>query len=226
MAVIYCMNIQTVKRTADYETLRSHVSWERQMKADKYYHMEDRLRCICSEILLKYSLWKDRGFRGKIELGYNSYGKPCLKKMKDSAFNISHSGDWVVVAISQAEIGVDVEKIQQTHEDIAHRFFTPFENYYIEKGTLQERAARFTQIWALKESYIKYLGTGLSTPLESFTVDVEKGEVMHKGISVPAITAQSYVIERDYYLAICSQDEQVRKQVVEIHEIQEMDGIW
>ncbi|MFD2875899.1 4'-phosphopantetheinyl transferase family protein [Paenibacillus rhizoplanae] len=48
-------------------------------------------------------------------------------------FNISHSGDWVVVAIDSMEIGIDIEQIITMNLEIAERFFAQEEYKYIAK---------------------------------------------------------------------------------------------
>ena len=43
------------------------------------------------------------------------------------------------------------------------------------------KTERFSQIWTLKESYIKYLGMGLSKDLNSFSIDALNGCVFDDG---------------------------------------------
>ena len=99
----------------------------------------------------------------------NEYGKPFLSGTYAFHFNISHSGSWVAFAISDSPIGVDVEEGLFYDEELAINYFTSDEQAYVfsdEEG----RRERFYEIWTLKESFIKQLGTGLSTPFDSFCV--------------------------------------------------------
>lgn len=89
-------------------------------------------------------------------------------------FNLSHSGDWVVLALCDAgAVGVDVENHQRRNNltGIAERFFTPAENRAL--ATLDEAAwvQRFFELWTLKEAYVKALGRGIATALAGTDID-------------------------------------------------------
>ena len=99
----------------------------------------------------------------------NEYGKPYILGYPYS-FNISHSDDLIICGISDMELGVDVEKTVNPEriDGIVKRFFAPDEQEYI--STAEDRPNAFTYIWTLKEAYLKAIGTGGTTPLESFSV--------------------------------------------------------
>lgn len=84
-------------------------------------------------------------------------------------FNISHSGKFVVCAISDSErVGVDVECIRNV--DIAE-----FSDYFSETeyAVITQAAnpfAQFFHYWTLKEAAIKGDGRGLGVPLSSVTI--------------------------------------------------------
>ncbi len=63
----------------------------------------------------------------EIRLYLNEHGKPYLKTDVPLFFNISHSGELVVCAFSDTEVGVDVEKIGKERLAVAERFFHPEE---------------------------------------------------------------------------------------------------
>jgi 4'-phosphopantetheinyl transferase len=94
------------------------------------------------------------------------------------AFNVSHSGEWVVLAIGRnRNIGVDVEKIRREMDvmSIASRYFTPEEAALIESA--EDVHALFFHHWSRKEAYIKAIGSALFRELSTFAVpndDVEK----------------------------------------------------
>ena len=74
-------------------------------------------------------------------------GKPYLDK---DYISISHSGEYVVVAISDFNIGVDIQKIEYREKVVS---------LFSEEVTDEKM---FTRLWTLKESYGKYLGIGLN----------------------------------------------------------------
>lgn len=119
---------------------------------------------------MRYSLFKDRGTRYTREPLLGKYGKPFIDGEKDFFFSTSHSGKWVVIIYGTSEVGADVEIITSNIFSIAERYFTQVEQKYIFESGNESSDERFIKLWTLKESYIKYLGTGLNTPLNSFTV--------------------------------------------------------
>lgn len=104
----------------------------------------------------------------RILLGMNEHGKPYLKTDASLFFNISHSGDWVVCAFSDTEVGVDIERIGKERLGVAERFFHPREIAVLRE--MSEQAELFFRYWSAKESVLKYRGTGLSGSLRSFYV--------------------------------------------------------
>ena len=59
----------------------------------------------------------------------------------------------------------------------------------------------------MKESYIKYLGTGLSTSLDSFSTSIADGLVRDSENNIDKYARlNSYLLDDDYYLSICSRD--------------------
>ena len=99
----------------------------------------------------------------------NSYGKPYIPGYPYN-FNLSHSDDLLICGISDLELGVDAEKKVKPErvEKVAKRFFAEEEQDYI--ASAEDPSSAFTEIWTKKEAYVKALGTGGSTPLNSFSV--------------------------------------------------------
>ena len=55
---------------------------------------------------------------------YLQNGKPRLLKYLNFFYNISHSGDYAICAVSDSEVGVDIQKIRKPDMRIAKRYFT------------------------------------------------------------------------------------------------------
>ncbi|MBO4281524.1 MAG: serine hydrolase [Lachnospiraceae bacterium] len=102
-------------------------------------------------------------------------GKPFLKAFPDFHYNLSHSGTKVLLAVSDREIGCDIQKVSGHHERVMKRFFTEPEQAYVTGVTEDGRAERFTEIWARKESFVKATGRGLAEDFRSFTVSDADG---------------------------------------------------
>lgn len=91
------------------------------------------------------------------------------------SFNLSHQGDYAVLAAEQGlQVGVDIMKTVMPGSSsvpeffrIMTRQFTPYEWSVIRSaGSEQQQLAAFYRHWALKESFIKAIGTGLGFNLQ------------------------------------------------------------
>ncbi len=97
------------------------------------------------------------------EIGFskNEYGKPYASGT-DACFSVSHSGNLVICAVSENEIGIDIEKKRKIRLDAAKKFANDAEMEYIGNDT-----DRFFEIWTLKEAYFKCIGTGLGADIKT-----------------------------------------------------------
>lgn len=165
MIQVLCTNIAGGGQDL-YAALYTASSEERKQRADQYVKREDSLRCLAAGALLRYAL----GTSG-YTVEYNPQGKPRIKGNETFHYNLSHSGSWVAIAFGDTEVGVDVElrPWDAAAEKVTRRCFSKEEQDYVlekEEG-IQER---FLRVWTGKESYLKYLGTGLRRPMNTVTI--------------------------------------------------------
>jgi 4'-phosphopantetheinyl transferase len=110
-------------------------------------------------------------------------GKPALTASvlaSDLTFNVSHSGDWIVIAIARAQsVGVDIEKIRERFDPdaLASRYFSAREVADLGSLSQAERGVGFFNAWTRKEAYLKALGAGLQLGLASFSVTLRPQDV-------------------------------------------------
>ena len=139
------------------------ISEERLKRADRYRFDKDKIRCLTAELILRYALITEYGINNdSIQFIKSDKGKPYLKSEHINVeFNLSHSGDYVVCAISDSPVGIDVEQIRDKDINIAKRVLTKDE--YEEWSALDDgiKTDEFYRLWTVKESYSKYLGLGL-----------------------------------------------------------------
>ena len=79
----------------------------------------------------------------------------------------------VLCAISSKCVGADIQLRAAYNAALAERFFTKKEAAAIAQAADKDRM--FTQTWAVKESYLKLLGTGMHRPLSSFDAKCDNG---------------------------------------------------
>lgn len=101
-----------------------------------------------------------------------TYKKPYFLSPGDIAFSISHSGKLWMCAFGNRELGLDVQGDQKCSPGrLSKRFFHPEENLWLQQNAYRD----FLQIWAAKESYLKYTGEGLTRGMDFFTTADENG---------------------------------------------------
>ena len=164
------------------DALHAMLSEKEQAKAARFRQDADRKSSIAARGALRILL---SGYTGipttEIAFNYSENGKPHLID-SDVDFNVSHSGEWVVLAFGRnRNIGVDVEKIKWEMDvlSIASRYFSPEEQSLIESA--EDRHTLFFQLWARKEAYVKACGSTLFTELGSFSVPMVEGELPETG---------------------------------------------
>lgn len=190
---------------------------EKKYKVKKLINKKDKIRTVIGEILVRIIISKELKINNKyIEFDKNQYGKPYLKDYSNFNFNISHSGDYVLCAVDNKSIGIDVEEVKHIdYEGIAKGFFTTKEFDYIINQDLKFQLNRFYEIWTLKESYIKCCGQGLSMPLKSFSIEVDKDRNI-KVVSnneCKEHTFKLYDIELGYKAAVCSLNKEISNNI-------------
>lgn len=121
----------------------------------------------------------------KYELIYNEYGKPFLKDNK-LFFNISHDNNLVVIAISDKNIGIDIEYLTY-NRFVLKKCFNEKEQHKVNDKVNKEK--EFTKIWVMKEAYVKMKGTGIITDLK----DIDTTKI--KNIDI--------IDNEEYIIAIC-----------------------
>ncbi len=86
-------------------------------------------------------------------------GKPYFKEFPDRHFNLSHSGQFALCALSDAPVGADIEAVRPRSEGLPAYTFQggDYERYLALGGDWEA----FYTLWTEVESVIKYTGEGL-----------------------------------------------------------------
>lgn len=172
-------------------------------KYTRYKREEDaRQELVCGILLRKYlGVWKTG------QVGYGKDGKPFLLE-RQWKYNLSHSGVWVALGISDAEIGVDIERIRRYHSATARKLFTEEEQVMLEQVESEEaRNALFTRLWTEWEAVLKLEGSGFAGGWRENGVDKARYEIWTKEMDGYFLS----VATRDATLICLVEDEQRRK---------------
>ena len=152
-------------------------------RAARFRFERDRRRFITRRGLLRGTLGRYLGAEpGEIRFVTSQHGKPGLAPpwaYSDLRFNLSHSAGLALYAFALGrEVGVDIERERSdvVHDQLAERFFSPYERDVITSLPPEDRLGAFFRCWTRKEAFIKAHGEGLSLPLEAFDVSLDKRE--------------------------------------------------
>lgn len=175
--VLFC-DVAPLYEEGARESVLCRLSPERRHKADRFLFAADKALCAGAGVLLDKAL-KEYGLsENTVRYAYGPHGKPFIPELPEFRFNISHSGMSAVLAVSDREIGIDIEKEEKADLAVAKRFFTAPEYAYLcAQPDSNERNRAFFRIWTAKESFIKAVGTGLTVSPETFEIRISGSEM-------------------------------------------------
>jgi 4'-phosphopantetheinyl transferase len=177
---IYISNINKCKTTV--LELEKKLPFDLLAQAKKYKNYLDYRRSLIAYNMLYVIGRQDFGLTENFKIKNNEYGKPYLFHRENYFFNISHSEDWVALAISTKEIGIDLEfNLCFEYSEVTDFIFTQKEREFFEKVSTDMKNRVFYRFWTLKESYIKAIGTGMSKKLDSFTIELWNEKIQVEG---------------------------------------------
>ena len=144
---------------------RDYLSSTERARLIEYRGREAAERYVVTRSLVRIVLGQRLGVAPRdVEVSRTDTGKPIVAA--DAHFNVSHSGDLVLLALSaDRPIGVDVERRRDVSRvpALSQRWLTPTERRDFERlctnGTPESDA--FLRVWSLKEAQLKALGVGI-----------------------------------------------------------------
>jgi 4'-phosphopantetheinyl transferase len=160
---------------ADWRRWLGILNDDERERAARFHFEVDRREFIAAHALLRTMLtfYLDRPAPAW-RFSADADGKPALARevaLPEYQFNISHTRGLVAAAVAaDGRLGIDVEKIDPAKADfsVAKAYFAPSEVAILQRKPEAEQPIWFFRFWTLKEAYIKAIGTGLGTALDSF----------------------------------------------------------
>ena len=151
LLTIYLLEIHSLSLLSDQIT--KLLPEERRTRTMRYVRQPDRLRSLGAGFLIEYIRRQHRAG----ELHFTELGKPYFPR--GPHFNLSHSGQYVAMAVSDHPVGIDIEEIHPVKDSLI-QILHPEEIAYINR---QEDASRaFFRLWTRKESLMKCTGQGIA----------------------------------------------------------------
>lgn len=151
--------------------LLSGLSSSEQERCLAYYRAGDRLRYAVCRVVLRRLLAARLGCQpAAVQIIFNPHGKPQLPPGAGLHFNLSHSGRYALLAISErGPVGVDVEyRYDSGVSSDLQSCLTEDERHYC--AMHPQPALSFFQVWSGKEALLKALGLGVAQHLRDVSV--------------------------------------------------------
>ena len=208
---IYFFNITVLRNKEIYEEKLNDMDENRLGKIRQLKRTDDKLRSLGAGLLISF-IKKKYAIQEKIVV--DKFGKPYFEKGL-LHFNLSHSGNYVIAAVSKYDIGIDIQRVRADKHRIAEKNFLPEECAYINAVEDEHvRQQRFCEIWTVKEAYLKEKGIGLRKPLNSFEVELS-GDAP-KIVGEEALRVVQFRIDQKYIVSVCAGRQDKDFQIEEI----------
>jgi len=153
-----------------------YITDERWEKVVRIQPLEDKKRSLLAG-KLQYLMCEECGAVNPV-YGIATGGKPVLLNYPQIVFNLSHSGEYVILCYQKGakSIGVDIQKIKEVSERFRKRILHENEIVWLKEhfSGSEVPSTILNRIWVVKESYVKMTGEGLSHDFRKLCVDFEK----------------------------------------------------
>lgn len=114
MIEIYAVNIEKSINNFTLDKELKLLDYYGEGKHRDYHFKEDLHRSVLGEMMVRTLLCNKSNLKNsQLSFYKNKFGKPYIRGNNNLFFNVSHSKSWVCVAISDKEIGIDIEEIKK-----------------------------------------------------------------------------------------------------------------
>lgn len=178
MVTVYILNIEKLNLDSVFCGYMKRMPKERQEKIKQIAKRVDKNRSLGAGIILARGLFAYGIDITQTEILKNEHGKPYLKEPEGVFYNLSHSGDYVVGAFADAEVGIDIEHGRKNVDKLVKRCLNEEERQqYLACNSKVQQEDLFLRCWTRKESAAKALGIGLQQEFSKICSD-EEGHIL------------------------------------------------
>jgi 4'-phosphopantetheinyl transferase len=180
-SLVHICVFRASRESRPFAEIATWLSSEERKRADRFFKEADRKRFVLGRAMVRHLCAAHLGVTpGAVRLEETSNGKPYLAYPAEVAerrfeFNVSHSGDCVLIAWSLGQsMGIDVEALDRDPpvlvNDVAAAAFSDAERTVLNAAAPDQIAATFYRTWVRKEAVLKAEGCGIGGRLQSFSV--------------------------------------------------------
>ena len=156
-------------------------------------------------------LKKDYKIENCPEILRDEMGKPYFDG-NPLHFNVSHSGEYLAIAISKHPVGIDIQEPKLIKDGMFRKVVQQEEDCLIGKN----RQKDFLRLWALKESFVKAEGKGLRIALKDYYFEKENDKylVNYGGQRMSWTFNIEETLVEDYFISVCGLEENVQWKLI------------
>lgn len=169
-----CVDIWQFPLKTEFSTASMFLDKEELARARRLHFPKHQRRFIVGRAMLRLILARYLDLKPTdLVFNYNKHGKPDVKNDQRLHFNLSHSKELALLAISRDyPVGVDIEFLSaRPYEGIGAHIFSEQEHAYLANMPDTLKPLVFFHMWAQKEALIKACGIGLTYPTKQFDVN-------------------------------------------------------
>lgn len=166
----------------------------------------DAVRTILRSLLARLASLPPHSLR----FGKTAGGKPYLVGSDAVSFNLSHSRDCSLIALSRGgEIGCDIENRFRADDDVdqlSPLILHPAEQEEMDRLAAPERRAAFKRYWVRKEAALKAAGSGFLKDPRAVIVGQDRAQTRWPGQDGPVLHLHNQQLADDCVAAVASMD--------------------
>ena len=181
---------------------------------------------ILARLLLAYALKSEYGLPfEKLGLCRTEHGKPYSSFCPQIRFNLSHCSIACAAAVGECETGIDIEQKFPYRANLARKICHPDERTALQGMSEEKKEEQLPFLWSLKESFVKWQGTGLSYGMDRINLAGHMPfDVKEEGMYRIPYGDLYFLLcsEPAYTLAVCSEHTEMEiRRISELSLIQE-----
>lgn len=189
-------------KIATIEEMKEKFGWNDELKAHQNIS-------ILGEKLLISTL-RDNGLDFDFTIAREEKGKPYFLYNNKVHFSISDTKNYIAVAIHDSRIGIDIEYLRKGKQQLAERFFHKNEIIYLNNvlytthhilNATYDKA--FTQLWTIKEAYVKMTGTGIAGNFSTIDLSPQEFSLTQNYQKNNALIKSYRDLKTDLFVSVC-----------------------
>ena len=175
---------------------------DERLRAQRYHRAQDHDRFLLGRAALRLMLG---AYLGQSPAGLHfkpgPNKKPWLREAPDLHYNVTHAGNWILLAVAPAEVGIDVERLDPafTFQEVLDHSCSPAERSFINRSPVPYRA--FYQLWTRKEALVKATAQGIDAEFSQVPALDGRYSVAGAGAE-PEWLVSSFGVAADYVAAV------------------------